>query len=290
MIKWTAEMIEELKQVKNVMDFCRKYNISNVSAYSKRKEILGLSTKKKTNDIISNEAELIENGLEGYINIIEDKLLKSNGSLQDIYHYLEGIDHEKITEEQSLSLVKFISSERKIRRVYKNELSFLKENKELVPSYIQFMKNRAKATVNNSTSYYNTKQLTAQLGSVFVSDNVKENSETISELKRNIDRLEKGYDAVDAYVNRLLSLEKMRIKQERKTKRENNQLVVIDQLKNNWKDLFNALQDKDRLSILKEVYDMTRKSTGFTDKTLIDFLVWQESLPIYLYRHNMFIK
>lgn len=320
-IKWTEEMKEELKNTKNLKTFADKYGMSRESARNKKKELLRLIEEVENDSkseevkiekevklknileevnasnisivpsIILNIDSLIDKGVKFYLVDVVANISALDKSISDIEHVLEN-SYKTLDNETLAILAKNIGILRSKRRLYKNEYSFLDNNRVNCDYFIKFIKDVESYSQRACDKLYSTKVLKEELGKVHIT-NV--NNSELLKLREKVFQLEKEAKLlntssnIDVYKERLLALEKFRVKQDRKNKRDKREIVAVDNLSSNWKVLFEKLDSTTRKEMLDDCYSLL--GDLYKDNSEVaDYIVWNETLPQYLYDKKYFLK
>lgn len=276
MIIWTKEMIENLKTME-LKEFCEQYKMSIPTARNKKKEL-----EEKAKNVISNNLKevraskleivpsvildldrLISEGYNFYTSNHNNEIKKLENMILDFEHILEA---NNVEDDEAIKIARSIAECRRIRREYKNEKQFLESHKSECDSFISFIKNLK--TFSESVEHYIYKPRVLK--------------DVVGE-KINVNQKSLSQDAID----RLIYLEKANIKQLRQIKRSKGLLVEIDFLKNNFADLFKKMDVETQNSIIKECEELY---TGVDIPQVKEFLIYNDILPIVLYKHKYFLK
>lgn len=314
-IKWNNEMIEELVKASNLKEYASKWGMSCVSARNKKKSLLEntketLDTEETSNvsnvslseklesvnasqisiipSVIVNIDSLIEKGVRFYLSDAANNISKLDKAISDVEHILEN-QYETLDDPTLITLAKNIGILRNKRRIHKNEHDFLDNNRVDCDAFIKFIKEVKNYSQKVCDKMYSTRILKKELGEVHI---VNENNSELIYLRERVEELEKiqKCDIDDDAIKRIIALEKFRIKQGRNIKREKGEVVPIDLLVGNWKELFNDMDSETKNGMLKDCYDVYQKSDNIKDKSVADYVVWNEILPNYLYDKKYFIK
>lgn len=325
-INWTKEMLEDLKGTESISEFAKKYEMSYNSASNKRKSLLESETKvevveikemenieKEFNleekleevnattisiipSIILNIDNLIDKGTKFYLAEVMNNVSTLDKSVSDVEHILER-QHRSLDSETLATLSRNIGILREKRRLYKNEYDFLDKNRVNCDSFIKFIKEIRSYSQKVCDKKYSTRVLKEELGKVHI---VNENNSELQKLRGMVKQLEQENNILkenlsnaptdSSYIDRVLKLEKLRLKQERRIGREKGEVVYIDVLEPNWKDSFNAMDADTKKGMLKDCYDAFNAGSYIKEKTIADYIVWNEILPKYLYDKKYFIK
>ena len=250
MIKWTKQMLEELKGEVNLKEFAKKYNMSEASARLKKKsliqpiekvEVVKKEEPKKLLPIILDEEKLIEQGVTFYVQESKNQLSTYDKMISDLEHTLE--NNYNLSDKELVNISRDIGIIRRKRRLHKNELHLIENNKIECGAFIKFIK---------ACREYSEKA-------------------KVSEDK----------------IIKIMELEKSNLKFRRKEMREQRQQVAIDLLKPNWRDMFNALDDETKKGILTDAY---AKYNEVDIEEVKDFRVWHEILPQMLVEKKYFLR
>lgn len=299
MIKWTDEMIEELKNVKDnkeLKQFSVLYGMSYNTAKKKfeslqekeevietkkeikvEKEFENANELKIVPSVILNIDKLIKEGATFYIQESRNQLSKHDKIISDLEHLLE-INYDNMTEEECAKISKEIGKNRRQRRCYKNEIELLENNKIDCQNFIKFINIVQEFSSHIDNRLYNVRVLKEELGDKLI---VSENNRLIEELKEKA-------KVSDDIIQRLIELEKNNLKNIRKTMREKGEVVSVDKLDRDWLNKFNTELDKEtRNNIIDECY---KKYTGVNIKEVRDYTVWSNIIPNYLYEKKYFLR
>lgn len=314
-IKWNNEMLDELVEAGNLKEYASKWNMSYVSARNKKKSLLesvkeesvaegahnteNVSLNKKLEDVnasqisiipsvILNIDNLVDKGIRFYLADTANKISTLDKSISDIEHILEN-QYETLDNPTLITLSKNIGILRSKRRLYKNEHEFLDNNRADCDSFIKFIKEVKNYSQKVCDKMYSTRILKKELGEVHI---INENNSELIYLRERVKELEniQKCNMDDDAIKRIIALEKFRIKQGRNIKRNKGEVVPIDLLVCNWKELFNDMDSETKKGILKDCYDIYQKNDSIKDKSVADYVVWNEILPNYLYDKKYFIK
>ncbi|MGL6024756.1 MAG: hypothetical protein ACRC0F_09075, partial [Cetobacterium sp.] len=161
------------------------------------------------------------------------------------------------------------------RRVYKNEHEFLDNNRVDCDAFVKFVKQLKDHSLKLDNRVYRTRVLKEELGSCVITN---PNNAELETMRDKVGEL-------TAYSNNLaernLKLERFRVKQERANKRAKGEKPLIDLLATNWTALFNEMEDSiTKKGILTDCYNQCKQDKGITHKETLDYLVFQEYLPL----------
>lgn len=314
-IKWNNEMLEELVEADNLKEYASKWNMSYGSARNKKKSLLGntnetLNIEETSNvgsislseklesvnasqisiipSVILNIDSLIEKGVRFYLADTMNSISTLDKAISDVEHILEN-QYETLDDATLITLSKNIGILRNKRRIYKNEHEFLDNNRVDCDAFIKFIKEVKNYSQKVCDKMYNTRILKKELGEVHI---VNENNSELIYLRGRVKELEniQKCNMDEDAIKRIIALEKFRIKQGRNIKREKGEVVPIDLLVGNWKELFNGMDSETKKGMLKDCYDVYQKNDSIKDKSVADYVVWNEILPNYLYDKKYFIK
>lgn len=307
MVRWTEEMLEELKITNSITEYAKKYFISYNTARNKRKELLGVETKVV--DIVSEEKtevlevlqsseisiipsvildidSLIKNGVQFYLAEQSKELSMLEKAIIDIEHMLE-FESDRMDSDKLATLGKNIGTLRRKRRLYKDEKNFLDVHRTDCSHFIKFIKDLKVYSEGACSRSYSTRVLKEELGTVL---SVNENNSELISLRERVKELENNNSnsLSREIIDRLLSLEKFNIKQTRKMQREAGQKIALDKLENNWKDMFfKKLDEHTRNGIL----DDCRKMYKNVDiEEIREWEIMNDILPTRLVQLNYFVK
>lgn len=312
-IVWTNEMEKELLNTNDITKFSRKWGMSYNSANNKR--IILLKEIEPKNDIqvektvleeqnativsiipsvILNIDSLIEKGTKFYLTDVVNNISNIDKSISDIEHILE-YKYNTLSKEELATLSANIGKLRCKRRLYKNEYDFLDKNRFDCESFIKFIKEIRNYSQRICDKTYSTRVLKEELGKVHI---VNENNSKLSELKELVEALKNENDMLKSngsscdkdYIDKIIKLEKYRIKQVRKNNREKGIEVWADFMQLNWKQLFDNLDKQTKEAFIKDAYDKYRDSNNLQQKDIMDYVVWNDILPNMLFSKGYFLK
>lgn len=312
-INWSKKMIDELKLCNNITEFAEKYGMSYNSARAKKKgfeevkenkvEIVEKELKVELKDkleevnasniaiipsLILDMDSLIEKGVDEYLTISMSKQKEIDLSIIDISHALEN-DYENISNETKINMCDNVGKLRRKRRFYKDEIAFISARKDECTTFINFIKEVRKYSEGMLDRVYTTRVLKEELGVMCITN---ENNSELKSLRNKIQQLEKNVIPQELK-DRLLSLEKFNLKQQRKAHREAGQFIAIDKLLPNWSDLFNKLDAVTKNGIIQELSELRatkNKGKAYIIKEVEDFLLMNDDLPRHLVRVGYFLK
>lgn len=295
MIKWTNEMIEDLKTMKRG-EFCEKYKISYNTAKAKldklnestveikekeckkedsQSETFNSNVLKIIPSVILDIDKLIKQGSTFYIQESKNKLSTYDKMVSDLEHTLEC--NYDMNDEEYINISRNIGIIRRKRRLHKNEIELLENNKVDCQNFIKFIQTIKDFSSKVDNRIYHTRVLKEEIGIKIIT----------SENNSRIKELENAVNGGDSLVSKLMELEKANLKFRRKECRDKGEIVAIDRLKPNWKDMFNSLDDITKKGILDEAYS---KYNDIDLKEVKDFRVWQEILPQLLVDKKYFLR
>ena len=304
-IVWKKEMEEELLSLTTIGDkvkYSKKYNIALSTINKKIKELNGLvKTEKKieiapektivkqkeyhnVEDIILYTEDLINKGVTFYLEDVKKRLSEQDKKIANYLHLIE-LEFESIDKKEYENVLNNIKNISRKRRIIKNEFEFINEYRSELSTYIEFQKE-----VKKFCNKLNNKKYTLALEEVdtdiIKSVNLKHNDEIeIMELKKENDKLIKELDGNKELLDRFIKTERTVIKMSRQISREKNEIVPIDKLDKNWRNLFNNLDSQTKNEILTTCYN---HYSDLDLKPLKDLYVWEKILPQFLYEHNYF--
>lgn len=312
-INWSKKMIDELKLCNNITEFAEKYGMSYNSARAKKKgfeevkenkvEIVEKELKVELKDkleevnasniaiipsLILDMDSLIEKGVDEYLTISMSKQKEIDLSIIDISHALEN-DYENISNETKINMCDNVGKLRRKRRFYKDEIAFISAREDECTTFINFIKEVRKYSEGMLDRVYTTRVLKEELGVMCITN---ENNSELKSLRNKIQQLEKNVIPQELK-DRLLSLEKFNLKQQRKAHREAGQFIAIDKLLPNWSDLFNKLDAVTKNGIIQELSELRatkNKGKAYIIKEVEDFLLMNDDLPRHLVRVGYFLK
>lgn len=297
MIKWNNEMIEDLKVMK-IKEFAEKYNMSENSARTKlkkineetnnvvevkkeekiekeEKEVINSSELKIIPSVILDINKLISQGVTFYVQESKNEINKYEKMILDLEHTLE--NNFNLSNEDKINISENIGIIRRKRRLHKNEVELIEKNKLDCQAFVKFIQIVKDFSSEIDNRVYKTRILKEEIGINLIAS---ENNTMIKELKEKANMNE-------AVVQRLLDLEKSNLKFRRKEAREKGQVVAIDKIKPNWKDLMNTLDTQTKQGIIDDAYKMYK---GVDIAEVKDFAVWNSIIPELLLAKGYFLR
>lgn len=280
MILWTKEMLKELKETTDIKSFCEKYSMSLPTARNKKKEMDKVSQNKvkealkevrasKLNiipSVILDIDKLIKEGHNFYIANCNNEIKRLENMIMDFEHYLEAHD---LSDDELIRVSKSIAECRRIRRQYKNEKTFLDNNKLECENFIKFIKNLK--DFSKSVEHYVYKP---RILKDFLGETVKPTSTVVSQtISQEI-------------IDRLYNLEKFNLKEARKKQRERGEQPDIDMLKQNYQDLFKKLDKDTQIGILNECENSYK---GVDIPQIKEYIIMNSILPHLLVQKRYFL-
>lgn len=229
--------------------------------------------------VIIDIDKLIEHGFEAYFNNSIKQMKMYERMTQDLLHLLE--NNIDMSVEDYIAVSKDIGAIRRKRRLHKNEIALLEANKGDCEAFIRFIVTAREFSNKVDNYVYKTRVMKEVVGETLIAS---ENNQLLKSLKEKA-------ELTDDIINRLLCLEKFTLKQVRKNKREKKELVAVDMLKNNWKKLFENLEETLKNIIIKEAEDIyDKRANSVAVPEIKEFVVWSDIIPTLLYYRNMFLK
>lgn len=297
MIKWNDEMIEDLKVMK-IKEFAEKYNMSENSARTKLKKIneetKNVVEEKKEDEVEKEEKEvinsselkiipsvildinkLISQGVTFYTQESKNEINKYEKMILDLEHTLE--NNYNLSNEDKINISENIGIIRRKRRLHKNEVELIEKNKLDCQAFVKFIQIVKDFSSEIDNRVYKTRILKEEIGINLIAS---ENNTMIKELKEKANMNEE-------VIQRLLDLEKSNLKFRRKEAREKGQVVAIDKIKPNWKDLMNTLDTQTKQGIIDDAYKMYK---GVDITEVKDFVVWNSIMPELLLEKGYFLR
>lgn len=319
-IKWNDEMLEELKITNNLVEFTKKYNMSYNSARNKRAILLGLETEKKVEksekieieaisvpnlaeqleevnastisivpSVILNIDSLIEKGVKFYLVDVQKEISTLDKAISDVVHIVEN-QYDELDDANMIELTKNLGKLRRKRRLFKNEHEFLDNHRVECEAFTKFVKEIKNYSQRICDKKYTTRVLKEELGAVHI---VNENNSELVALRERIAELESikptNNEAVE---DEFLNLVKYKLKMKRKEDREKKNVVAIDLLYPQWRDMFNGMDEQTKKGILFDAYstyDKCASENVIGSKKVRDYVVWNGVLPRLLFDKGYFI-
>lgn len=291
--KYDEELNKVEKEPKSTIE---KQESQNKEELSKKKEdtteVIEIFDKIKS--ILLDINSLYNKGISFYTVDNRNKLSEFDKVISDYQHILEN-EYDKLDINELSKISENIGIICRKRRIVKNEFDFLQNNRTECQGFIDFLKKIDLHINKIENKVYNTKILKEEVSPVVVvnSNNaiIKDLETENEKLKIEIEELKKNTNYLqtnDDIKKRLLELEKMKLKEDRKRQREKGEKISIDYLHSNWKEMFNAeLDDITKNGIINDCYS---KYSGINIKEVRDYNVWNKIIPDYLYSKKYFLK
>lgn len=297
------EKEEELKQ--KVEKTVENQNIEEVKEEikeEKQNEKVEVKEEKKItlfdniSHIIVDIEQLNKKGIMFYLTDSRNKISEYDKTISDYRHILE-TSFDNLNEDELITISKNIGMISRKRRIYKNEIEFIQNNKTECQGFIDFIKRINEYSLKLINKTYHTRVLNEETDNIIITNKhnstIKDLEEENEQLKLRIEELENTSTQIITDIpmevkERLLNLEKQNLKLERKKNREQGKDVAIDYLVPNWKERFNAeLDDLTKNGIISDCY---AKYTGINLKEVRDLDVWGRIIPEYLVEKKYFTK
>ena len=319
-IKWNDEMLEELKITNNLVEFTKKYNMSYNSARNKRAILLGLKMEKEMEkgekievetilvpnlaeqleevnastisivpSVILNIDSLIEKGVKFYLVDVQKEISTLDKAISDVVHIVEN-QYDELDDANMIELTKNLGKLRRKRRLFKNEHEFLDNHRVECEAFTKFVKEVKNYSQRICDKKYTTRVLKEELGAVHI---VNENNSELVALRERIAELESMKPTNnEAVEDEFLNLVKYKLKMKRKEDREKKNVVAIDLLYPQWRDMFNGMDEQTKKGILFDAYstyDKCASENVIGSKKVRDYVVWNDVLPRLLFDKGYFI-
>lgn len=185
---------------------------------------------KKHNEIFDNIEKIIidpksltNKGINFYITDSRKMISDYDKTISDYRHILED-SYDSLSQDELIDISKNIGIIGRKRRLFKNEIEFIQNNKTETQGFIDFIKKINEQTIRLQNKLYNTRILKEDLGHVIVTskhnDLIKTLEEENKELKERLTELEQQNTETntipDDIKDRLFNLEKYNLKEQRK--------------------------------------------------------------------------
>lgn len=290
----TTKTIET--EEKKDLNINEKQEINKIKNETEKETENKIEMFENINKIIVDVNELKKVGINFYIVNSRKKIGNYDKQFSDYRHILEA-SYDQLNEEELVEISKNIGKVSRKRRLFKNELDFIDNHRIETQGFLDFLELINKTIQKNNDKIYSTRILKEDIGHVLITTENNSLLKTLEdenkELKNKINEIENNEIKTitvipDDIKNRLYSLEKFNLKEKRKKQRENGEPVAIDNLKSNWRDLFNQeLDDVTKNGIIQDCYS---KYSGVNIKEIRDLEVWGTIIPEYLVEKKYFIK
>lgn len=297
------EKEEELKQkVEKTVENPKTEEVKEEIKEEKQNEKVEVKEEKKItlfdniSHIIVDIEQLNKKGIMFYLTDSRNKISEYDKTISDYRHILE-TSFDNLNEDELITISKNIGMISRKRRIYKNEIEFIQNNKTECQGFIDFIKRINEYSLKLINKTYHTRVLNEETDNIIITNKhnstIKDLEEENEQLKLRIEELENASTQIITDIpmevkERLLNLEKQNLKLERKKNREQGKDVAIDYLVPNWKERFNAeLDDLTKNGIISDCY---AKYTGINLKEVRDLDVWGRIIPEYLVEKKYFTK
>lgn len=297
------EKEEELKQkVEKTVENPKTEEVKEEIKEEKQNEKVEVKEEKKItlfdniSHIIVDIEQLNKKGIMFYLTDSRNKISEYDKTISDYRHILE-TSFDNLNEDELITISKNIGMISRKRRIYKNEIEFIQNNKTECQGFIDFIKRINEYSLKLINKTYHTRVLNEETDNIIITNKhnstIKDLEEENEQLKLRIEELENTSTQIITDIpmevkERLLNLEKQNLKLERKKNREQGKDVAIDYLVPNWKERFNAeLDDLTKNGIISDCY---AKYTGINLKEVRDLDVWGRIIPEYLVEKKYFTK
>lgn len=219
---------------------------------------------------ITNLDDLVNLGVDNYFNKVRAINEKITAIINDLYHIVEFEDIVDV--ERKVQIYDSLKNTLVQRRKHKDEDVFLKENKSLLISFCTVFKKAKMFNEKKDNRCYTFRQLGQEVG---------------------LTGLSKGKDPESLKIEeRMIELERVRIKKEREDGRRQGNNIPIDKIEKNWKELFhNELDTYTRTELYKEASNIYREK-GFLNNfnMLKEYIIEMEIMPELLYNKRYFLR
>lgn len=226
--------------------------------------------------------KLINSGVKFYLVDVMKEISTLDKTISDLAHTLES-QYDVMSTLDLASVSQNIGLLRRKRRVYKDEHEFLDTHRVECESFIKFVKTLKDYSVRLDNRVYSPRVLKEELGKQIITN------PNNAELESMRDRLDTLTAECGAMASRMLALEKYRVKQDRANQRARGEFPAIDLLKADWQNQFNQVDSVTRKGILYDCYKLHQEK-GLSDKATLDYLVFQETLPMKLVELGYFLR
>lgn len=292
-LKQKAEKIVENKNIEEVKEETKEEKQNEKVEVKEEKKI---TLFDNISHIIVDIEQLNKKGIMFYLTDSRNKISEYDKTISDYRHILE-TSFDNLNEDELITISKNIGMISRKRRIYKNEIEFIQNNKTECQGFIDFIKRINEYSLKLINKTYHTRVLNEETDNIIITNKhnstIKDLEEENEQLKLRIEELENTSTQIITDIpmevkERLLNLEKQNLKLERKKNREQGKDVAIDYLVPNWKERFNAeLDDLTKNGIISDCY---AKYTGINLKEVRDLDVWGRIIPEYLVEKKYFTK
>lgn len=286
----SSDAIENIKEVKEEIqktEIIEVSEIQDVQTIEKDEDIECVKVQKEPNlfemlkdsnmsffaeflENITNLDDLVNLGVDNYFNKIRAINEKITAIINDLYHIVEFED--VVDVEKKVQIYDSLKGTLIQRRKHKDEDVFLRENKSLLISFCTVFKKAKMFNEKKDNRCYTFRQLGQEVG---------------------LTGLSKGKDPESLKIEeRMIELERVRIKKEREDGRRQGNNIPIDKIEKNWKELFhNELDTYTRTELYKEASNIYREK-GFLNNfnMLKEYIIEMEIMPELLYNKRYFLR
>ncbi|MGL5713197.1 hypothetical protein [Cetobacterium sp.] len=219
---------------------------------------------------VSGLDDLVNLGVENYFNKISATNERITQIFNDLYHIIEF--EENVTDEEKILRYDSLKCNLMQRRQYKDEYAFLKENKSLLISFCTVFKKAKTFNERKDSRCYTFRAIGQDIGITGIAKNKDPESIKIEE--------------------RMIELERTRIKKDREEGRREGNNVAIDKIEKNWKNLFhNELDTYTRTELYKEASNIYKEKGYLQNFNMLkEYIIEMEIMPELLYNKRYFLR